>query len=116
MVVEDKFADEIMSDDELDKVAGGTWNQTASDSQFLYDYGLMDTYHYPSTMSCHLVWVPYSREVDEGWARAGITCVTKYDEGESNQYFLGGKEISSGEAYEYVKAKFKRIHYVTKDT
>ena len=35
MAKEDKFADEVMSDDELDGVAGGNCYETADDSRFL---------------------------------------------------------------------------------
>ena len=33
---------ELLSDEELDNVAGGTIGETAGDSQILYDHGLMD--------------------------------------------------------------------------
>ena len=45
MADKDKYADEMMSDDELDGVAGGNVGQTVVDSDFLYDYGLVDDYH-----------------------------------------------------------------------
>ena len=35
MTKEDKFADELMSDEELDNVAGGCAEQMADDSRFL---------------------------------------------------------------------------------
>ena len=42
MAKEDKCADEIMSDNELDNVAGGTIAETAADSFELYRRGLTD--------------------------------------------------------------------------
>lgn len=102
---------ELMTDEELDEVAGGTIGETAGDSQYLYDYGLMDN-HYGSikVMFC---WGSKSAEVDAGWAKAGITCVTKPCG--SNDYFLNGKEISRNEAKKLVKANFKRIHNISGD-
>ena len=42
MAEKKKFADEMMSDDELDNVAGGTVAETAADSFDLYRRGLVD--------------------------------------------------------------------------
>jgi len=102
---------EMMNDEELEHVAGGTIGQTAGDSKILYDYGLMDR-HY-GTIPVMFYWKSKSAEVDAGWAKAGITCVTAPLSG--NKYFLNGKEISRGEAYDYLKANFKRIHQVSDD-
>ena len=35
MAKEDKYADEMLTDEQLDNVAGGTYSQTADDSRFL---------------------------------------------------------------------------------
>ena len=102
---------EKLSDEELEGVAGGTIGQTAGDSKILYDYGLMDR-HY-GTIPVMFYWKSKSAEVDAGWAKAGITCVTAPFG--SNKYFLNGKEISRGEAYDHLKANFKRIHTVSDD-
>ena len=102
---------EKLTDEELEQVAGGTIRQTAGDSKILYDYGLMDR-HY-GTIPVMFYWKSKSAEVDAGWARAGITCVTKPLG--NNQYFLNGKEISRGQAYDHLKANFKRIHQVSDD-
>lgn len=98
-MTEDKFADEMLSDDELDQIAGGTDDQTTDDNMFLYEHGLVD-----------VVVCDSSKDVDAGWAKAGITCVTKFFS--DNQYFIGGKSISRNEAYDIVKSKFKKIRNV----
>jgi len=100
-----------LSDEELDQVAGGTIGETAGDSQILYDHGLMDN-HYGS-IPVMFYWKSKSAEVDAGWAKAGITCVT-VPMG-ANKYFKDGKEISRREAFDYVKANFKRSHHVSSD-
>ena len=105
MVVEDKFADEIMSDEELDQVAGGNISGTSDDSYFLYQHGLMNTWHYSSTVFGN--WIKYSAEVDGGWSNAGITCVTDFIE--ANRYFAGQKEITREEAMKIVEKKFPKI-------
>ena len=96
---------EMLSDKELDQVAGGSFGQTRVDSKFLYNYGLINTWH-----SCTIFfWKSASSDVDRGWAKAGITCVTKPFLA-NNQYFKDGKEISREEAYKIVKEKFSKIH------
>ena len=107
---DEKFLqEEILSDEELEKVAGGYINQTTGDSEILYDYGLMDKYF--NTVSVTLYWKSKSAAVDAGWAKAGITCVTKPFG--DNQYFKDGKEISRDEAHAHLKANFKRLHNIS---
>ena len=94
-----------MNDDELDKVAGGHMTEVANDSSFLYEHGLVDDYH--GGMHTTLHWKSDSAAVDAGWAKAGITCVTKFID--DNLYFKDGKQITRDEAYNHVKANFKQI-------
>ena len=103
-----KINDELeqLSDEELDNVTGGTIRQTADDSKFLYKYGLMGTWY--STLSAAFDWTKCSIKVDNGWARAGITCVTKPHQ--DNQYFLNGKEITYGQAVAHVQKNFKPVN------
>lgn len=107
MADEKKIAGEIMSDEELDNVAGGTGGQTYNDSKLLYEYGFADTWHTDLHFMFH--WGD-SAEVDEGWRKAGITCVTKPFK--DNQYFMDGKEITMAEARDYLKANFKKIRTI----
>ena len=102
---------ELMSDEELESVAGGSVGQTSNDSKILYDYGLMNKYY--GTVSTMFYWGSKSAEVDEGWSKAGITCVTKPFA--DNLYFINGKEISRGEAYNHLKENFKRLHNISED-
>ena len=58
-------------------------------------------------------WKSKSASVDAGWAKAGITCVTKPFG--NNQYFKDGKEISRRDAYNHLKVNFKRLHNISDD-
>ncbi|MBO4401773.1 MAG: hypothetical protein J5809_08005 [Selenomonadaceae bacterium] len=93
-----------MSDDELNQVAGGSSTETSEDSKLLYQCGLIDDWHGED----HTMWIWHSssKAVDEGWAKAGITCVTKWADPEHNLYFKDGKEISRSEAHEYLLKNF----------
>ena len=97
---------EIMSDEELEQVAGGRFDETTFDSHLLYDYGIVSEWHDEGLL---FHWKSHSAEVDAGWSKAGITCVTKPFS--KNQYFAGSKEISRDEAVKILKQKFTRIHY-----
>lgn len=107
MADKEKFTDEVVSDEELEQVAGGSIPQTAYDSVLLYEYGLVDDWH--SDLTTTFNWESYSAAVDAGWAKAGITCVTKPSPFDNNLYFLNGKEITRDEAHDYVKANFEKI-------
>ncbi len=101
---------EKLSDDELEQVAGGTIPQTAEDSQFLYKHGILDDWHGSFAMT--FKWQTFSKEVDAGWAKAGITCVTNPSPFKDNLYFLKGKPITRTEAYNIVEKKFKRVREI----
>lgn len=111
-MAEEILKDEIMSDEKLEQVAGGNMGQTSYDSELLYAYGLLDDYHGLLHMNFH--WKSDSAEVDAGWRKAGITCVSKpgSKRNGSNQYFLNGKEITHNEAIDYLKANFKQIREI----
>lgn len=104
-MTEEKFADEMLEDGELDQVAGGDIDETLDDNDFLYNHGLMEKKYQPGPFM--LDWRVRSSEIDAGWAKAGITCVTKPFG--SNLYFINGQEISRNEAYDIVKSKFQKI-------
>ncbi|MBR6014283.1 MAG: hypothetical protein IK062_10985 [Selenomonadaceae bacterium] len=105
---EKKFSDEILSDEELEQVAGGDMQETTWDSHLLYDYGIISDYHNAPALLVH--WESYSAEVDAGWSKVGITCVTEWSN-HHNKYFAGDKEISRDEAVKILKSKFGRIRY-----
>ena len=100
-----------MSDEQLENIVGGSIGGTSLDSHLLYDYGIIDDYHSFDGMAFH--WKSYSAEVDAGWAKVGITCVTKPSG--HNEYFAGSKGISRKEAVKILKSKFCRIHYTYSD-
>lgn len=105
MADKDKFADEMLSDDELDVVAGGTTHEVTTDAMFLFQRGLIDSYHLRrSTTERNLE--SASRNVVDGWAKIGVAC--EPDKSGGNKYFMGGKQVERWEALEYtVKQRIK---------
>ena len=77
-------------DNKLNMVTGGYLEETVFDNFYLYHYGYTKTEY--DDFDFIFDWCNCSKEVDEGWAKAGITCVTKPLA--PNQYFRKGKEIT----------------------
>ena len=96
---------EIMSEMELEQVAGGNLGRTVADSKILYEYGLINAWHGKFTTT--FCWSSYSSAVEKGWANVGITCKTNFTF--PNEYSLNGKKITSNEAIEYLKSCYVKI-------
>ena len=100
MAIEDKFADEMLTDEQLDNVVGGGTAQTMGDFKFLramkYIHRVTET-----PFGFILGWKLNSPKVDEGWSKAGVTCCTVFGSGD-NKYWIGGKEVSRKEAFAHV--------------
>ena len=93
---------ELMSDDELDAVAGGTYNETAADSRFLNDLaGLTDRY---GAGRAFFEDAKISKEVTIAWNKVGIGVYTSW--GGSNTYFKDGKQITRQEAINFACEKY----------
>ena len=86
---------EKLTDEQLEMINGGSFVETADDSKYLKARGLIDDDF--GDLYCMFNWGTASAKVDAGWAKVGVTCVTKY--GEKNLYFYQGKQITRGEAH-----------------
>ena len=107
MADKDKYADEIMSDEELDKVAGGTLGESSDDSRFL-NVLLQGTNKYHQcdryggfTMLCF-----ESARVDliKSWNSLGIEITYSTSGFITNKYRLNGKSISREEAWAHAES------------
>ena len=104
MADKDKYADEKLTDDELDKVAGGTLRESADDSRFLNvllngtnKYHQCDRYG-----EFNMFFGAGAREdLIKSWNSLGIEL--KEDFYEYNTYRLNGKEISRAEAWAHAE-------------
>ncbi len=93
---------ELMSDEELDQVAGGSWKSTAGDTRFLNDLaGLCDRF---GATAGFFKFGTVSDEATKGWSKIGIQVNTSWF-GE-NYYYLEGKPIRREEALDYALKKF----------
>ena len=106
-MAEDKYADELMSDDELDGVAGGTAGQMADDSRFLNSLnGSTDRYG-----SFRTFWGTGFTEIKNAWASLGIETDLDSSTGGDNKYYLNGQEITQEQARQH--AMKVTGHYMT---
>ena len=98
MAEEKNLDEEIMSDDELDNVAGGGTRQTQGDNDFLAAMGYMQG---RGSSNFLFSWKENSAAVDSAWSKAGVTSVTKFG-CPDNLYFIGGKQVSRKDAFRHV--------------
>ena len=104
MADKDKYADEKLTDDELDKVVGGTLGETADDSRFL-NVLLQgtDKYHQCDRYGKTAVWFSAGpkNDVKKSWKSLGIDF--KPDNLFGNYYFKDGKSISQADAWAHAE-------------
>lgn len=98
---------EILSNEQLDNVNGSSIGETALDSSLLYAYGLVDDWH--SDFTTLFNWSDYSAAVRRGWEKAGIKCET--NKLFANKYYKNGTEITEQQAYDYIEANYKQVHF-----
>ncbi len=95
---------ELMSDEELEQVAGGTWAQTAGDTRFLNDLaGLCDRF---GKTKAFFQFNTVADEACKGWSKIGIQVSPTWFSG--NAYYLDGQRITRKQAFEYALKKFNK--------
>ena len=92
------MTNEMMSEEQLDGVAGGNTKETANDSRFLNSLnGSTDRYG-----EWKIVFGDHDAEIGAAWAALGITTVIHsgdpFSGGSDNQYFYKTKEITHEQA------------------
>ena len=97
MVEEKKIAGEMLTDEQLDGVAGGTQAQMESDTRFLREINAMSTQD--GTHS------DKPNDLEVAWAQMGVTIITNRDK--QNTYFNNGKQISRMDALKLAAKKMK---------
>ena len=96
MTEEKILKDEVLDDEELKQVSGGSRSQTSWDSYFLKRIGYMDE-TYDTLIA---TWDSGSEAIKAGWAKVGITAKTYRSD--YNEYFdsnNNNKKITRKEAY-----------------
>jgi len=95
---------EKLDDEQLEKVAGGTWAQTAGDTRFLKDLaGLCDRF---GKTAGFFKFGTVADEACKGWNKIGIQVNPGWYSG--NAYYLDGQRITRRQAFEYALKKFDK--------
>ena len=114
MADKDKIADEKLTDDELDNVAGGKAEEMANDSRFLNSLnGSCDRYGEWKIMFSAGA---YNEEIEKAWATVGIKAEVSSGQGgfgKKNKYYLKGNQITQEEARQH--AMNVTGHYMTEE-
>jgi len=102
MAKEDKYADERLTDEELDGVAGGEAEQMADDSRFLNSLnGSCDRYGDGKIMFSA---GSYNEEIEKAWSTVGIKAKVSSGLGgfgKENKYYLNGQQITQEQARQH---------------
>lgn len=100
MVDEKKISDEIMSDEELDMVAGGTYDETADDSRFLNSLN-GSTDRYGQIRIAMTPGTSIEEEIQRGWKTVGIDFEWRSGGNIANHYRLNGRGITQEQARQH---------------
>ena len=111
MAVEDKFADEILKDEELDGVTGGTFAESYSDANnfeklgvkiFKSDVAGVPLLDHEGFVNLRAAFEKYGvKTIDDGSIWGDLTGKSK-----PNQYFIGDKLVSRDEAWKHINSQF----------
>ena len=93
---------EQLNDEQLEQIAGGTYNETAADTRFLNDLaGLCDRF---GATKAFFQFGTVSGEAVKGWNQLGISVDTSWRG--SNKYFKDGQELTRQEAFKFACEKY----------
>lgn len=104
--------DEILSLEQLEEVAGGTYFETLVDSKNLYEYGFVKNYVVED--SSIKSWIDIGNTVTEAWSKVGIIC--KFNGSTANEYSIVNGDsvtkLSRNEAIKYLEENFKKVRSI----
>ena len=89
------LSEEILSEEQLEQVSGGTSYQLNGDYDFLKSFGYLHEGNGWNSV----------KMVNAAWASVGVTCKTYVSDCVANKYFLGDKQVSRKDAFRHVMKK-----------
>ena len=108
---------EKISDEQLDRVSGGTAEQTADDSRFLNSLNGSTNRYGAFKISIER----YDDKIAEAWAALGVTAVIHtgnlFYGGSDNEYYIGTKKVTQFDARHHAmkvvgkQMKYNEWHY-----
>ncbi len=103
MDTKEKIADEVMSDEELEQVAGGSNLESSDDSKFLNTLLKGTSYHQCKQYNENDLKDDLEARMDVllSWGSIGVE--VKLSDNDKNTYILNGKEITRADALAHAK-------------
>jgi len=102
------MSDEILKEEELEKVVGGTYEELKQDADtFLRRYGISCEVE----MSHYGIFLPDAGAVTRAFAKFGVTCkvhTTDFGGNIPNEYFLNGEAITREAAWKHVDEMYRK--------
>ncbi len=106
MAKEDKFADEVLSDEELDNVVGGTFEDSLDDGAFFRDQIFKSEYYKGNAkfIVCRMAgaFYPQTHHIASAFKDFGVQFIPHEADSVGNEYFIDGKQVSQREAWDHV--------------
>ena len=105
-MAEDKILkDEILNDEQLDEVAGGTYIESADDAQKFNKLGIKITDN--EILGVPVLFHDEFVKLRETFNKFGVTIKDNGGLINQNQYFINGKEVSRDAAWNHIESQIK---------
>ncbi|MBQ6298267.1 MAG: hypothetical protein IJK81_11400 [Selenomonadaceae bacterium] len=95
---------EKLNDEQLEKVAGGTYHQTAGDAHFLHALDPNSCVELNEFLIAFSYGTYYEETVKNAWAKYGVELEYHGGAITDNVYKINGKEVSRDEAFAHARA------------
>ena len=102
------LSEEILDDEKLEKVSGGTWENIVDDAnRFKRDFGIdFATQYYQMVVNIDDVDDFVRQDLIRTFEKCGVRMV--FNNESANKYFIGDKEVTREDAFNQVKNKLNK--------
>ena len=87
--------DEMLNEEQLEQVAGGTVREMSKDMDFMKAAGVIKGFNLKLTVE----------NLTRIWAQEGVACVLHNDKKNSNEYYVDGQQVTREAAMQHVLDK-----------
>ena len=99
--------DEILKDEQLDQVAGGTVAESFDDADRFEALGI-HIYCLDPGVPLNDLYTETMITLQDTYGRFGVKAMTYGDDHRANRYFVDGKEVSREDAWKYIESQVKK--------
>lgn len=99
--------DEILKDEQLNQVAGGTVEESYQDADHFEALGI-HVYCNDPGVPLNDLYTETMINLQDAYKRFGVNAMTYGDDHRHNRYFVDGKEVSRDDAWKYIESQVKK--------